>query len=217
MILGQPLNDPTPAPGGTALDLAFETLGARKLYTRESAIYDQDDAVELLFRIVRGVVRTTRLTVNGRRQVGDFYYAGEIFGLEPGPAHRFAAEALTDCEVVIVRRASVRAVAGDAELDRAILEATRRELERVQEHVVLLGLRGARERVAGFLAAIAHRQDEPQVDLPMSRQDMADYLGLTIETVSRMLTRLQDDAIVAFPSTRRFEVRRWSELEALAA
>jgi CRP/FNR family nitrogen fixation transcriptional regulator len=51
----------------------------------------------------------------------------------------------------------------------------------------------------------------------MSRQDMADYLGLTIETVSRMLTRLQDDAIVAFPSTRRFEVRRWSELEALAA
>jgi CRP/FNR family nitrogen fixation transcriptional regulator len=187
------------------------------IYARDEEIYAQDDEVELLYRVVRGVVRTSRLTVDGRRQVGGFYYAGDLFGLEPGPDHRFAAEALADCEVLAVRHSAVRAFAGDAELDRAILEATRQEMERLQDHVVMLGRKSARERVASFLISIAQRQDEAHVDLPMGRQDMADYLGLTIETVSRMLTQLQGEAIVEFPSTRRFQVRKWTALEALAA
>jgi CRP/FNR family nitrogen fixation transcriptional regulator len=217
MTPAQPQSDLHSAPAASALAGAFERHGARMTYGRESEIYAQDDKVEMLYRVVRGVVRTTRFTIDGRRQVGDFYYAGDIFGLEPGPLHRFAAEALTDCEIVVVRRGAVRAFAGDAELDRAILEATRDEMERLQDHVVLLGRKSARERVAAFLMSIANRQAEAQVDLPMGRQDMADYLGLTIETVSRMLTQLQGDAIVAFPSTRRFEVRKWPALEALAA
>ena len=209
-------------PAVFALADAFARLGARVAFDRDSEIYAQDDEAERLYQVVRGVVRTSRVACDGRRQVGDFYYAGEIFGLEPGPDHRFAAEALTDCEVLVVRRAAVRALAGEAELNRAILDAAGREMERLQDHVVMLGRRSARERVACFLMGLAHRQtkDEagaPQVNLPMSRQDMADYLGLTIETVSRMLTQLQGDAIVAFPSTRRFEVRKWAALEAMAA
>jgi CRP/FNR family nitrogen fixation transcriptional regulator len=90
-------------------------------------------------------------------------------------------------------------------------------MERLQDHVVMLGRKSARERVASFLMSIAQRHDEEHAELPMGRQDMADYLGLTIETVSRMLTQLQGDAIVEFPSSRRFQVRRWSALEALAA
>lgn len=209
----------TPAipPAPSALTHAFERLGSHISCANGTEIYAQDDEVEMLYRLVRGVVRTSRLTPDGRRQVGDFYYPGEIFGLEPGPDHRFAAEALTDCEVVAVRRAAVRAYAGDAELDRAILEATSREMERLQDHVVMLGRKSARERVASFLMSIAQRQTEDQVELPMGRQDMADYLCLTIETVSRMLTQLQGDSIVAFPSPRRFEVRRRGALEALAA
>jgi CRP/FNR family transcriptional regulator, nitrogen fixation regulation protein len=187
------------------------------VYGRNAEIYAQDDEVELLYRVVRGVVRTSRLTADGRRQVGDFYYPGDIFGLEPGPNHRFAAEALDDCDILVVRRSAVRAFAGDAELDRAILEATRQEMERLQDHVVMLGRKSARERVACFLMSVAQRQDEAQVDLAMGRQDMADYLGLTIETISRMLTQLQGEAIVDFPSARRFEVRKWTALEALAA
>lgn len=162
------------------------------------------------------MVRTSRVTADGRRQVGEFYYAGDLFGLEPGPDHRFAAEALTDCDIEMVRRGAVRAFAGDAEVDRAILEATYRETERLQEHVLLLGRKSARERVASFLRSLAQRQSGADVDLPMGRQDMADYLGLTIETVSRMLTQLQGEAVVAFPSTRRFQVRQWDALDALA-
>jgi len=217
MTLAYPMTDPRSARPANALTDAFERLGTRVSFPREAEIYAQDDEAEMLYRIVRGVVRTARVTVDGRRQVGDFYYADDLFGLEVGPDHRFAAEALTDCEVVVVRRSAVRAFAGDAELDRAILEATRQEMERLQEHVVMLGRKSARERVASFLMSIAQGRDDCQVELPMGRQDMADYLGLTIETVSRMLTQLQGDNIVEFPSTRRFQVRRWTALEALAA
>lgn len=217
MTLAYPMNDPRTARPSSALSDAFDRLGVRMTFARDGEIYAQDEEVEMLYRVVRGVVRTSRVTADGRRQVGDFYYPGDLFGLEPGPDHRFAAEALTDCEVMVVRRGAVRAFAGDAELDRAILEATRQEMERLQDHVVMLGRKSARERVACFLMSIAQRQHDDQVNLPMGRQDMADYLGLTIETVSRMLTQLQGDNIVAFPSTRRFQVRKWTALEALAA
>lgn len=217
MTLAYPLTDPRTARPASALADAFERHGLRMTYARDEEIYAQDDEVELLYQVVRGVIRTSRLTVEGRRQVGDFYYPGDIFGLEPGPDHRFAAEALANCEVLVVRHSAVRAFAGDAELDRAILEATRQEMERLQDHVMMLGHKSARERVASFLMSIAQGREGVQVDLPMGRQDMADYLGLTIETVSRMLTQLQGDAIVEFPSSRRFQVRKWTALEALAA
>lgn len=217
MTLAHPLSDSRPGPPATALTDAFERLGVRMPFPRNAEIYAQDDEAELLYRLVRGVVRTSRLTIDGRRQVGAFYYPGDIFGLEPGPDHRFAAEALSNCEVQVVRRAAVRAFAGDAEVDRAILEATHLELERLQDHVMMLGRKSARERVGSFLMSLARSRDEGHVELPMSRQDMADYLGLTIETVSRMLTQLQGEAIVEFPSSRRFQIRKWAALQALAA
>jgi CRP/FNR family nitrogen fixation transcriptional regulator len=211
------LSDPMTRTAVSALNDAFERHGVRMTYRRDEEIYAQDEAVELLYQVVRGVVRTSRLTVDGRRQVGDFYSVGDIFGLEPGPDHRFAAEALADCEILVVRRSAVLAFAGEAALDRAILEAQRLEMERLQEHVVMLGRKSARERVGSFLMSLVRSRDETHVDLPMTRQDMADYLGLTIETVSRMLTQLQGEAIVEFPSSRRFQVRKWTALEALAA
>ena len=217
MTLAYPMNDPRTAQPDAALVAALDHVGMSLSYGRDEEIYTQDDAADAIYRLVSGVVRTSRLTADGRRQVGDFYYPGDLFGLDPGPEHRFAAEALTDCQIQQVRRSAVRAFAGEAELDRAILAVTRREMERLQEHVLLLGRKSARERVAGYLAAIAERQPDGDVELPMGRQDMADYLGLTIETVSRMLTQLRSDAIVEFPSTRRFNVRRWDALEALAA
>ena len=217
MTLAYPMSDPRTARPASALSDAFDRFGTRMRFRREEEIYGQDDEAEMFYRVVRGVVRTSKLTSDGRRQVGDFYYAGDLVGLEAGPQHRFAAEALTDCEIQVVRRGAVRAFAGDAEVDRAILEVTRHEMDRLQEHVMLLGRRSARERVASFLLALAQRAPKEQVDMPMGRQDMADYLGLTIETVSRMLTQLQGDAIVEFPSTRRFQVRKWTALEALTA
>jgi CRP/FNR family nitrogen fixation transcriptional regulator len=209
--------DSESAQNAPSLAEVVDRHGVRARFDRNTQIYSQDDEVEMLYRVVSGVVRTSRLTVEGRRQVGDFYYPGDLFGLEPGPEHRFAAEALEDCEVLAVRRSTVRAAHGQVALDRAILEAQRLEMERLQDHIVMLGRRTARERVASFLMAIAQKGGGQSSSLAMGRQDIADYLGLTVETVSRMLTQLQGEAIVAFPSSRQFQIRKWNALEALAA
>lgn len=205
--------DAEACPASSLTDL-MDRLGTRTAFRRDEAIYAQADVAEQLYRVRAGVVRTTRVTADGRRQVGDFYQAGDLFGLETGPTHQYAAEALTDCEVQIVRRSAVRAFGGDRTLDRAILAATRSELQRSQDHVMLLGRKSAREKVAAFLAKFSgHGRGE--VDLAMGRQDMADYLGLTIETVSRMLTQLQGEKIVEFPAARRFRVKNWDAMDAL--
>ena len=213
----KPFKEPRSAGAASALIEVIDRLGVRMAFARNAEIYGQDDEVAQLYRVARGVVRTTRLGADGRRQIGDFYYPGDVFGLETGPLHRFSAEALTDAEVRVARRTPARALAGEAGFDRAILQATHRELDRAQNRMLLLGLKNAREKVAAFLAGLAQACHDETIDLPMSRQDMADYLGLTIETVSRMLTQLQDEALVEFPSIRRFRVARLGALDALAA
>ena len=194
----------------------MERLGIRMTFAKGEEIFGQDEEADLIHAIVRGSVRTTRLLSDGRRQIGNFYYNGDLIGLETGDVHRFSAEALTDCTLLVVKRSSLHAFSGDGQLDRAIWEATRRELERTQEHLMVLGRKTACEKVASFLMDVAQRGESEQVDLPMGRQDMADYLGLTIETVSRMVTQLQGSHIVEFAGSRHFRVKRWDALERLA-
>jgi CRP/FNR family nitrogen fixation transcriptional regulator len=213
MTLAYPLDDHRVQRPASAITELMDRVGVRMTFARNEEIYAQDEQVEFLYRLISGSVRTIRLTSDGRRQIGDFYYPGDLLGLEPGPEHRFSGEALSDCVVLVVKRTTVQALAGDAALDQAILEATHRELDRVQAHLLLLGRKTAQEKVAGFLLAHAEGADETTVELAMGRQDMADYLGLTIETVSRMLTQLQAQAIVEFPSARRFRICKWERLE----
>jgi len=207
--------DTRAAPAGLAQVL--QRLGLRMSFAKDEEIFAQDEEADLVHLVVAGVVRTTRLLSDGRRQVGAFYYPGDLVGLETGPVHRFSAEAICDSTVLVVRRSALKAFAGDGELDRAIWEATRLELERTQDHLLVLGRKSACERVASFLIGLARREGGQRVVLPMSRQDMADYLGLTIETVSRMLTQLQGDLVVEFHGCRNFTVKRWQTLERLAA
>jgi len=195
----------------------MERLGVKMTYAKDEEIFAQDDDADLVHMVVSGAVRTTRLLSDGRRQVGAFYYPGELIGLETHAAHRFSAEAICPSSVLVVRRSALRAFAGEGQLDRAIWEAARRELERTQDHLLVLGRRTACEKVASFLMSLAQREGAERVQMPMSRQDMADYLGLTIETVSRMLTHLQGACVVEFEGSRKFKVKRWEALEAMAA
>lgn len=195
----------------------IDGLGVRMTFAKDEEICAQDEEARVIYRIVSGVVRTTRLLSDGRRQIGDFYHSGDLFGLEAGPRHRYSAEALCDCVVQAVKRTALHAQGQDAALDRAIWDATRRELERAHDHVLLLGRKTACEKVATFLMDLAQRGPEEKVELPMGRQDIADYLGLTIETVSRTLTQLQSSKVVEFAGCRQFRVRRWDVLERLAA
>lgn len=191
--------------------------GAVRLSFRPAEeIYAQDEDADLIYCVVRGSVRTAHLQADGRRQIGDFYYEGDIIGVEVGDSHRFSAEALTGCEVLALRR-SGSAAYETGRVERMIWAATATELRRTQSHMLLLGRATACERVARFLMDIANRFRGEFVTLPMSRQDMADYLGLTIETISRMLGRLQTDGVIEFSGARKYRVRRPGCLSDMAA
>lgn len=204
--------------------IAVENSGAtqdwagavRLTFYQGEEIYAQGEDADLIYRIIQGAVRTAHLQADGRRQVGDFYYEGDIIGVEVGGERRYSAEALTDCEVLALRRAG-QAAHETGRVERMIWAATATELRRTQSHVLLLGRATAFEKVARFLMDIADRFRGELVTLPMSRQDMADYLGLTIETISRMLGRLQADGVIEFFGSRTYRVRRPGCLSELAA
>lgn len=191
-------------------------VGVRMTFGPGEEIYVQDEDADMIYRVLRGAVRTTRLLSDGRRQIGDFYYEGDLIGLEAGPVHRFSAEALGCCEIQVIRKSALKLYGDEGlKIERMIWAQTARELQRTQEHVMLLGRKSACEKVASFLLDMNKRFRGDVAELPMGRQDMADYLGLTIETVSRMVTQLQNDGLVRFLGCRRFEVRNPTGLACL--
>jgi CRP/FNR family nitrogen fixation transcriptional regulator len=204
--------------GSEALDGTLEMMGAVMSFSRNAEIYGENEPADYIYKLVSGTVRTSKILNDGRRQIGEFYLPGDIFGLEVGREHAFSAEAITDVKVIVVKRTVIEALAArDNEIARQLWAMTGRELQRVQDHILLL-IKTAQERVAGFLLEMADRiKASNEVELPMSRQDIADYLGLTIETVSRTLTNLENSAAIALPSSRRIVLRNRAALRRLNA
>ncbi|HET9159180.1 MAG TPA: helix-turn-helix domain-containing protein [Caulobacteraceae bacterium] len=189
--------------------------GIRMVFARDEEIYAQEEDADLLYQVVSGTIRTTRFTSDGRRQIGDFYYPGDVFGIERAGIHRFSAEALTDCVVMVAKRTALELAAGRDFVEKFLAAATRDELNRAQDHLLLLGRKTACEKVATFLLDLSDRTGQP-AELSMGRQDMADYLNLTIETVSRMVSHLQASGVVHFNTCRQFVVKNRAALERLA-
>ena len=206
-----------PATSHALID-SFEMMGASMSFSRNAEIYGEDEPAEYLYKLVSGTVRTSKILNDGRRQIGEFYMPGDIFGLEVGNEHAFSAEAITDAKVIVIKSSAVEALAArDNDVARQLWATTGRELQRMQEHILLL-IKSAQERVGGFLLEMSERNKTTnEVELPMSRQDIADYLGLTIETVSRTLTILEDSKAIALPSSRRIVLRNRAALRRLNA
>ena len=182
-------------------------------------IYGEEEPAEYFYQVVSGAVRTYKLLGDGRRQIGAFHLPGDVFGLEAGENHHFSAEAVADSSIRIAKHSAVMAMAArDHDLSTELWTRTANNLERAQDHMLLLGRKNAEERVASFLLQMADRESvESTVELPMSRQDIADYLGLTIETVSRTFTRLEDEATIELPSSRRVQLCNRAALRRLNA
>jgi CRP/FNR family transcriptional regulator, nitrogen fixation regulation protein len=207
-----------PRVGTHKLGSCADLLGAPMSFARNAEIYGESEAADFLYKVVSGTVRTYKVLTDGRRQVGGFYVPGDIFGLETGAEHMFSAEAITECEVLVIERGALMALADrDHEVARELWTITGSELGRVQDHIMLL-VKSAQERVASFLLEMAERISAGNaVELPMSRQDIADYLGLTMETVSRRLTALERAATIELSSSRRIVLRNRSALNRLNA
>jgi CRP/FNR family nitrogen fixation transcriptional regulator len=169
-------------------------------YGRGAEIFGEAEPADYLYQVVDGAVRSYKLLSDGRRQIGAFHLAGDIFGLENGTAHRFTAEAVVDTTVRLTKRVGLAQVAErDATVARDLLNMTASSLQHAEDHMLLLGRKTALERVAAFLLEMDRRLTAAGVmALPMCRRDIADYLGLTLETVSRALSVLHDKGILGF-------------------
>jgi len=195
---------------------SIDLIGAPMPFARNAEIYGENEPADYFYKVISGAVRTYKVLSDGRRQIGSFYLPGDVFGLESGPAHTFSAEAISPAKVLVIKRSAVTALAArDSTVAQQLLAITGRELARAQDHLMLL-VKTAQERVAGFLLEMADRiAGRNEVELPMSRQDIADYLGLTIETVSRTLTQLEHACTIALPTSRRIELRNRGALHRL--
>jgi CRP/FNR family nitrogen fixation transcriptional regulator len=196
----------------------IELMGALVPFGRNAEIYGENEPADYLYKIVSGAVRTYKVLVDERRQIGGFYLTGDMFGLETGEEHAVSAEAINDCKIIVIKRSAVVALAAtDSDVARQMWELTACELQRTQDRILVL-IKSAQERVAGFLLEMAERTSVGgAVELPMSRQDIADYLGLTIETVSRTLTQLEKTAAIELPTSRRILLRDRTALNRLNA
>src|ERR1700754_899575 len=180
-------------------------------YSRGTEIYGEAEPADYVYQVIDGAVRSYKLLSDGRRQIGAFHLVGDIFGLENGDVHRFTAEAIVDTAVRLVKRISLEHVAEeDLIVARSLLSMTTTNLQHAEDHMLLLGRKTSLERVAAFLVEMDKRLTAAGVmALPMCRRDIADYLGLTLETVSRALSRLHELGILGFIGNNQRQIVLW--------
>jgi len=169
-------------------------------YKKGTEIYGEKEPADYVYQVKTGAARSYKLLSDGRRQIGAFHLVGDIFGLENSSEHRFTAEAIVDTTVRLIKRRSLELVAESvAMVARNLLSMTTNNLQHAEDHMLLLGRKTSLERVAAFLIEMDRRLTAAGVlALPMCRRDIADYLGLTLETVSRALSRLHELGILGF-------------------
>ncbi|MET4091133.1 helix-turn-helix domain-containing protein [Bradyrhizobium sp. S3.5.5] len=169
-------------------------------YHRGSEIFGEGEPLEYLYQVKSGAVRSYKLLADGRRQIMAFHLPGDIFGVENGAVRRFTAEATVETTVrLTIRQNVVDEELGLAAATNNILKLVTSNLQHAETHMLLLGRKTSIEKVAAFLIEMDVRLSAAGVlNLPMNRRDIADYLGLTLETVSRALSQLRDRDILAF-------------------
>ena len=188
-------------------------------YRKDEEIYGEDEPAEYVYQVMSGAVRTYKLLSDGRRQIGAFHLPGDVFGLEIGAAHRLAAEAIIDTTVRLVKRRSLeQAAAVDVQVARKLWTMTAGDLRHAEDHMLLLGRKTAMERVATFLLEMDRRLAVAgMLALPMCRRDIGDYLGLTLETVSRALSQLHSQGVLGFSGARQIVLRNRQHLHNMDA
>jgi CRP/FNR family transcriptional regulator, nitrogen fixation regulation protein len=209
---------PMPVRPSELPDNPLALMAAPMRFARNAEVYGEDEPAEYFYQVISGAVRTYRMLDDGRRQVLAFYLPGDIFGVEAGDMHLSSAEAIAESHVLVAKRSAVMARAEhERDLSKQLWTLTVRELQRVHEHSLVL-IKNAEERVAGFLLEMAGRgSSSTSIELPMSRQDIADYLGLTIETVSRTFTQFVQSGVIALETSRRIQFRNRAALNRLNA
>ncbi len=194
-----------------------QASGSMLTFVANQEIYAEGDSAKVYYRVVSGIVRTCRFLSDGRRQIEAFYGEGDVVGLDIATSRTFGAEAVTDC---ILRSYQQFKLASDGAVavPQQLFSYAMNRLAKAQEHAMVLGRRSAVERVAAFLVEWAGKSaDQDVLKLAMTRNDIGDYLALTIETVSRTLSHLERMSLIALPTARQIEIKDVAALEELYA
>ena len=190
--------------------------GPVQIFAPNRPIYIAGDAAEALHKVVSGMVRTVRFLHDGKRQIDAFYSSGDLFGFERGASHTLSAEAVSRCTLVSYRHTGLAVAMHNQELTRQLYNHTLDGLARAQAHVRLLAHGGATAKLAGFLLECSELSaDGGLITFGMARHDIADYLGLTVETVSRTLTELRKASFIEFISAREVRLKNLPGLRIL--
>jgi CRP-like cAMP-binding protein len=194
-------------------------IGLAMSFARNAEIYAEGEAAGYVYKVISGVVRVSKLLPDGRRQISAFHMPGEMFGFEANELHHASAEAVVPVKVVAYKWAGVLGTEKQsASFVRELLTLTVLGLRHTQDHLLLLGRKNALERLAEFLLEMSARMGGSAVlELAMPRHDIADYLGLTLETVSRMFAELKEMGAIRLESARRVHLLDKAALKALGA
>jgi len=212
---------PLPTPSRAAIvGAGLDRLGAVIMIKRGRMLLLEQDPAEHMFKVLSGALRAVRLLPDGRRYITAFLLPGDYVGLAENGTYSQTIEAVADTKLVKYSRRRFEAfLDADPRAGRHFFGLVCGELSATQDRLLLLGRKSAVERIASFLLAIAERRspEAMAVDLPMSRSDIADYLGLTIETVSRVLGELRARAIIDVPTVHRIVFTDREALEDISA
>lgn len=208
-----------PAPRKPEVSEFAPSAGFPMTFGRNAEIYAEGEASGYVYKLISGVVRVSKLLPDGRRQISAFHLPGEMFGFEADELHHASAEAVTPIKVIAYRWAGVLGVEKQpANFLREVLNLTVLGLRHTQNHLLLLGRKNALERLSTFLLEMSGRMGgSATLDLAMPRHDIADYLGLTLETVSRMFATLREMGMIELESARRVHLLDKAGLEAVGA
>jgi CRP/FNR family nitrogen fixation transcriptional regulator len=182
-----------PAEGMAALD----HLGVVMSLRRDEVLFMPGDAATSYFKVIKGAVRSCQLLADGRRHIGQFFLADDFIGLDAGETYPVITEAVVETTLIRYSRRKVDALAAEQpRVAQSLIEIMRAGLAAARERMALLGHMTAMERIASFLLNAAERHADGRIDLPMTRTDIGDYLGVTMETVSRALSQLKSDGVI---------------------
>lgn len=176
---------------------ALDGIGAVIALRRDEPLFRPGDRAEFYFKVLKGAVRSCHVLADGRRHIGEFFLPGDFIGLDAAESCAFAAEAIIDTTLIRYSRRKVDALAAEEpRIGQSLVEIMRSDLAAARDRILLLGHMTAMERIASFLLDLAERRSDGRINLPMTRTDIGDYLGLTMETVSRAFSQLKSGGII---------------------
>jgi CRP-like cAMP-binding protein len=194
----------------------LDRIGTVVTLGREEPLFFEGDAAECYYKVVKGVVRGCTLLADGRRHIGDFFLAGDFIGLDADQIYSFAVEGVTDATLIRYSRRKVDALAAqEPQITKCLVSLMRDGLSSARQRMTLLGHMTAMERIAFFLLDLADRSDDARIALPMTRTDIGDYLGLTMETVSRAFSQLKSGGVIQQKGAHEVTISDRSALEDL--